>query len=241
MNRPRLPAASPAGGELRKRPAAGRDDDEPPPLSAAEMGAALAMVMLAACLIAGSLFSIGRGAGIAATSVAPRIADQPSTRGSLRLERARAQAENAKLSVPGRPPAPANLPATVSVQRVAEASAGQHPGRTSAPVPVLVRDETTAPVERPPPRSAPEAAEAPVAAAAAEPVLVQLGAYSSRARADLAWDQARRRFPAVAMLPKIVVPFESGFRLRAAVASPSQAKALCAVLSRGGQGCFVVR
>ena len=49
------------------------------------------------------------------------------------------------------------------------------------------------------------------------------------------------RFPEVASLSKQVVPFDGGFRLRAAAASPDQARAACRAVAAGGENCFVVR
>ena len=55
--------------------------------------------------------------------------------------------------------------------------------------------------------------------------VIQLGAFANRAQAERAWSALSARFPSVAAMNKLVIPFSGGIRLRAAaaVAGGSQA------------------
>jgi hypothetical protein len=47
------------------------------------------------------------------------------------------------------------------------------------------------------------------------------------------------RFPSVAGLNKLIVPFSGGIRLRAAAGSSADAKQVCQTLRAAGENCFV--
>jgi hypothetical protein len=86
------------------------------------------------------------------------------------------------------------------------------------------------------------AAAAPSAdAAPASPNQVQLGFFGTAAEAEAAWKTLSGRFPVIAGAGKIVVPYQSGQRLRAGFASPADARAACQLLKAAGDACFVVR
>jgi cell division septation protein DedD len=109
------------------------------------------------------------------------------------------------------------------------------------------------PVAKAPPRVAPTpTAEAPKPAVAtpAPPVaqatggsgsVIQLGAFANQAQAERAWTALSARFPQVAALNKMIVPFSGGIRLRASAASPAEAKQACQVLKAAGENCFVAQ
>ena len=99
---------------------------------------------------------------------------------------------------------------------------------------------TEAPEAKPAPKPAPKAEEpAPVAGGPT----IQLGAYGSTAKADVAWTMLSSRFPEVAAMRKQVVSASVGgktvVRLRAS-GSGAQASAACAALKAGGESCLVV-
>ena len=103
---------------------------------------------------------------------------------------------------------------------------------------------TPPPVEQPPaaaPKPPPTAPKPPPAPSGAKGTVVQLGAYGSTAKAETAWKLLSGRFPEVAGLSKIIVPYSGGFRLRAAASSPAEAQAVCRAVVAGGENCFVAQ
>ena len=71
--------------------------------------------------------------------------------------------------------------------------------------------------------------------------IVQLGAYGSTGKAETAWKLLSGRFPEVAGLTKIVIPYSGGYRLRASAGSPAEAQAACRAVIAGGENCFVAQ
>jgi hypothetical protein len=71
--------------------------------------------------------------------------------------------------------------------------------------------------------------------------VVQLGAYGSTAKAETAWRLLSGRFPEVAAMAKLIVPYSGGYRLRATAGSPAQAQAACRAVTAGGENCFVAQ
>lgn len=69
--------------------------------------------------------------------------------------------------------------------------------------------------------------------------VVQLGAFANRAQAERAWTALSTRFPSVAAMNKMIIPFSGGIRLRAAAPSPAEAKQACQALKVAGENCFV--
>ncbi|MEO5774185.1 MAG: SPOR domain-containing protein [Sphingomicrobium sp.] len=88
------------------------------------------------------------------------------------------------------------------------------------------------PVETPKPE--PAATDAPGST-------IQLGAFKNAAQAERAWAALSARFPTVAGMNKMIVPFPGGIRLRAGAGSPDAARQACATVAAGGENCFVVR
>lgn len=225
MTLARLPVATRSSGQSRLRLTVGRDGDEPPSLSAADMGCALATVVIAASLVAGSFFWLGRSnAGESEIAENPVVAPVQSR-----------QSPNAL-----RPTPPPKIDASRSAEQMRQAPALPSADAAALSSRPAQQSNAEARMARPAP-SSPALQPSPPAAAAAVGTLVQLGAFSSRARAERAKAELSARFPAVGAMPMTIVPFASGIRLRAAAPSPAQAKALCSALARAGQGCFVVR
>jgi hypothetical protein len=71
--------------------------------------------------------------------------------------------------------------------------------------------------------------------------VVQLGAFANQAQAERAWTALSTRFPAVAALGKMIVPFPGGIRLRAGASSPAEARQVCQTLKAAGENCFVAQ
>jgi hypothetical protein len=91
----------------------------------------------------------------------------------------------------------------------------------------------------------PAPAKTPVVPAEPAPVtggIIQLGAFSSEAKANAAWATLSKRFAVLAPLAKSVVPVASGggtlYRLRATAGG--QAASICARLKVAGDSCVVV-
>jgi hypothetical protein len=75
--------------------------------------------------------------------------------------------------------------------------------------------------------------------------LVQLGAFSTRARAEADWHQLQSKFPAElkSLKPRYVAGHSQGkpvVRLQVGLATSQQATALCASLKKRGQACVPV-
>jgi hypothetical protein len=209
------------------------DEDAAPRLSARKMLAAIAVVLLAAAIVAGTLFWLGR-AGADGGSGPPELIRaepgpykiKPPEPGGLDVagESGTAYATSAgeetdaELDLGAVPEEPVARPQTGQPAPAENAAAKRLPG-----------NETRAPVEEP-------------AAPAGPPgSAVQLGFYPSQSAANAAWETLSGRFSAVAGAGKIVVPYQGGFRLRAGFGSPAQATRACQLLKVAGEACFVVR
>ena len=71
--------------------------------------------------------------------------------------------------------------------------------------------------------------------------VIQLGAFANQAQAERAWSALSARFPSVAALGKLIVPFPGGIRLRATAASPADARQVCQTLKAAGENCFIAQ
>ncbi|WP_223276626.1 SPOR domain-containing protein [Sphingomonas daechungensis] len=68
---------------------------------------------------------------------------------------------------------------------------------------------------------------------------MQLGAFANQAQAERAWSALSARFPSIAAMNKMIIPFSGGIRLRASASSPAEAKQACQALKVAGENCFV--
>jgi cell division septation protein DedD len=140
-----------------------------------------------------------------------------------------------------RPALPA--PAAPALQLTPPVVVAQAPVPAPAPAPQPVAAKPVAPkavVPKPvPPKPVVVAAPAP-APAVSGGVYLQLGAFSTRDRADTAWSQAKGKFASLGGLNRNVQ--EAGptkFRLRAGpVASQEEARRICGELKAQGQACI---
>jgi cell division septation protein DedD len=201
------------------------DEDGPKGVPARRMLAALLVVLLAAALVSATFFWLGRQNAV--TGGAPELI--------------RAQPGPYKV----RPADPGGLDVAGESETAFETSAGQD---RDAQLDLSKAPET--PVAAPKPQPKPEPAETKPAKAEQETQataaptggkgsVIQLGAFANRAQAERAWSALSARFPAVASMNKMIVPFSGGIRLRAAAASPADAKQACQALKVAGENCFV--
>ena len=204
------------------------DEDEPRGISARRMLAVLVVVLLAGLIVAATFFWLGRRDS--ADSGAPELIKAPATPYKVK------------------PPNPGGLDIAGESETAFETSAGED---KDSKLDLNKLPET--PVAKPPkeePKPAPASeAKLPVKAEAQpEPAavggsgsVVQLGAFANQAQAERAWTALSARFPSIAALNKMIVPFSGGIRLRAGAASPAEAKQVCQTLKAAGENCFVAR
>lgn len=204
------------------------DEDEPRGLSARKMLAALMVILLAALVVAGTFFWLGRRD--APVTGPPELIHAPP--GPYKV----------------RPPNPGGLDISGESETAFETSAGED--RDSQ----LDTSKLPAGVTAKPPEEAPKAApaETPKAAAAtpapAAPKatagtgsVIQLGAFANQTQAERAWTALSARFPSIAAMDKMIVPFPGGIRLRAGAGSAAAAKQACDTLKAAGENCFVAQ
>lgn len=200
------------------------DEDEPRGISARKMLAALVVVLVAALIVAGTFFWLGRRD--AAGSGAPELIHAPP--GPYKV----------------RPPSPGGLDISSESETAFETSAGEDrnaqldtsklPKGVSV-VPAEKQPENAAPAARP----APQEAQPQPKASGGPGSVIQLGAFANRTQAERAWTALSARFPGIGAMNKMIVPFSRGIRLRAGAASSSDAKQACDTLKAAGENCFV--
>jgi hypothetical protein len=202
------------------------DEDEPPAVSARKMLAALALVVVGVAIVAGTLFWLGR---------------QDTGTGPPQLIRA----EPGPYKV--RPDDPGGLDVAGDSGTAYATGAGEDSDAlldisrlNDAPVPAPDEVKRLPPNETRKP-AAPEVAGAAPPPAPAKGTVIQLGAYGSTAKAETAWRLLSSRFPEVARLTKLIVPYSGGYRLRATAGSAADAQAACRAVTAGGENCFVAQ
>lgn len=203
------------------------DEDEPRGISARRMLAVLAVVVLAGLVVAGTFFWLGRRDTV--VNGPPELIKAPP--GAYKIK----------------PPNPGGLDINGESETAFETSAGED---KDSQLDLNKLPET--PVAKPAkvePKRAP-AGEAKASAAAEAPAsppaggsgsIVQLGAFANQAQAERAWTALSARFPSVASLSKMIIPFSGGIRLRAGAPSPAEAKQVCQTLKAAGENCFVAQ
>ncbi len=203
------------------------DEDEPRGVSARKMLAALLVVLLAAAVVAAAFFWLGR-----------RNAE---VNGPPELIRAEAGPYKVK------PPTAGGLDVAGDSQTAFETSAGEDKD-AQLDTSKMPGGQVAPPKEEPkkiPPNETKEPLSVqtplPPKAAGGQGSVVQLGAFANQAQAERAWAALAARFPSVAGLSKMIVPFPGGIRLRAGAASPGDAKQVCQTLKAAGENCFVAQ
>jgi hypothetical protein len=204
------------------------DEDEPRGISARKMLAALALVLLAALVVAATFFWLGRRD--AAVNGPPQLI----------------RAEPGPYKI--KPPNPGGLDIAGESETAFETSAGQDtdskldlskvPETAIAKQPKEQAKVATSSETKP---AAPAAEPAPKPSVGGSGSVIQLGAFANQAQAERAWTALSARFPTLAAMSKMIVPFTGGIRLRAGAASPADAKAACQTLKAAGENCFVAQ
>jgi cell division septation protein DedD len=204
------------------------DEDEPRGLSARKMLAALLVVLLAAAVVAGTFFWMGRR--------------DAQVNGPPELIRAEPGPYKVKPSNPG------GLDVAGESETAFETSAGEDKDSQLDLSKVAEPPAAVPPKEQPKPipSNEPKPATPPEVAAQPKPTggsgsVVQLGAFQNHAQAERAWTALSARFPSVRAMNKLIVPFPGGIRLRAAAASPADAKQVCQALKAAGENCFIAQ
>ena len=201
------------------------DEDGPSGIPARRMLAALLVVLLAAALVSGTFFWLGR-------QNAAEVAGAP--------ELIRADPKPYKV----KPTDPGGLDVAGESETAFQTSAGEDtdaqldlsrlPEQAVAPPPKPVAEPKPAEAPKPQPKEA-----APEQPAGGKGSVIQLGAFANRAQAERAWSALSARFPSVAAMNKMVIPFSGGIRLRASAPSPAEARQVCQALKVAGENCFV--
>lgn len=203
------------------------DEDGPRGVSAKKMLAALLVVLTAAAIIAATFFYVGR--------------QDPVGLGAPELIRAEPGPYKVKPSDPG------GLDVAGESGTAFETSAGQD-SDAQLDLNALAEQPVARPPKEEPKRIPPGETKEPVqdqpAAPPAPPSggsgsVIPLGAYRNAAQAERAWTALSSRFSSIAAMTKLVVPYSGGFRLRAAAASPAEARQACQALRVAGESCFV--
>jgi cell division septation protein DedD len=202
------------------------DEDGPTGLPARRMLAALLVVLLAAALVSATFFWLGRQ-NAALPGAAPELI----------------KADPAPYKV--RPQNPGGLDVAGESETAFSTSAGQD---TDAQLNLSAASETPIVRPRPEPKAEPvapaetkkpEVKEPAPAPTGGKGSVIQLGAFANRAQAERAWSALSARFPSLAGMDKMVIPFSGGIRLRAGAASPAAARDACQMLKVAGENCFV--
>ena len=203
------------------------DEDGPRGVSARKMLAALLVVLLSAAVVAGTFFWLGRR--------------DPVGIGAPELIRAEPGPYKVKPTDPG------GLDVAGESGTAFETSAGQD-SDAQLDLNALAEQPVARPPKEEPKRIPPGETKEPVVDKPAPPPdkpsggsgsVIQLGAYKNAAQAQRGWDALSARFPSLAGLNKLIVPFSGGYRLRAGAASPAEAKQVCQALRVAGENCFV--
>ena len=201
------------------------DEDGPSGIPARRMLAALLVVLLAAALVSATFFWLGRQ-NVGEVAGAPELirADpkpykvKPTDPGGLDVA---GESETAFQTSAGE-----DTDAQLDLSRMPEQAVAPSPKPAAEPKPA----------ETPKPQPAEAAPEQP---AGGKGSVIQLGAFANRAQAERAWSALSARFPSVAAMNKLVIPFSGGIRLRAAAPSPAEARHTCQALKVAGENCFV--
>ncbi len=216
------------------------DEEGPRGVSAKKMLAALVAVLLAIGIVGATLFWLGRRDGAGSAGGAPELI----------------RAEPGPYKV--RPQNPGGLDVAGDSGTAFATGAGEDRDAQidleALPETPIVRPPAVAPKPEPAPEPkalpgkeikqavAPDAPAPPPSGGSGS--VIQLGAFSSAAKAEGAWNALSSRFPAIAAMGKIVVAVKSGsstlYRLRAGAASPAAAREVCATLRVAGESCVVI-
>jgi cell division septation protein DedD len=206
------------------------DEDEPRGVSARKMLAVLLVVLLAGAIVAGTFFWMGRrdvdvsGPPELIRAEPGPYKVKPANPGGLDVA---GESQTAFETSSG-----ADNDAQLDLNAVAEEPVAKAPREAQQAAP-----KPTAPAEtKSPPATEPEAK--PTGGSGS---VIQLGAFANQAQAERAWSALSVRFPTIAAMNKMIIPFSGGIRLRAGAASPADARQACQTLKAAGENCFVAQ
>lgn len=224
-------------------------EDAPRGVSGRKMLAAVLLVFVAIALIASTFFLAGR-------RTVPTDGDAPE------LIRADPRPYKVKPTDPGgldvagdsqtafATSAGADTDAQIDLNAVAEAPVARPvappPAPPPAPAAVASSPSVKSASARPEPiKPAAVVTPAPPPTGTGGSGVIQLGAFSTAAKAEAAWKALSGRFASLAAMTKIVIPVTSGggtslYRLRAGAGSPGAARAMCQALRVAGESCVVI-
>ncbi|GAA4754954.1 hypothetical protein GCM10023264_22760 [Sphingomonas daechungensis] len=202
------------------------DEDGPGGVPARRMLLALLVVLVALALVTATFFWLGRQGAVDSGAAAPELI----------------RAEPGPYKV--KPIDPGGLDVAGESETAFETSAGQD---TDAQLDLSKTAETPIAPPKVKPEAAPATEPAPAKVEAKpEPAptggkgsVIQLGAFANQAQAERAWSALSARFPSIAAMNKMIIPFSGGIRLRASASSPAEAKQACQALKVAGENCFV--
>ena len=202
------------------------DEDTTGAISATKIAIGAVVVVVALAAVAGTTFWLGRDAAPAGGE--PELIAAPETPYKVR------------------PDDPGGLDLSSESGTAFATSAGEDPDArldTDKLDDVAPRIAVSEPAPAPA-RPAPEPAADTPAPAATAAATVQLGAYSSRAKAETGWALLSSRFSQVAALDKQIVEARIDgrtlYRLRAGAGDRATAKAACDALAAAGESCVIV-
>jgi cell division septation protein DedD len=203
------------------------DEDEPRGLSARKMFAALLVVLFAALIVAATFFWLGRQNS--AVSGPPELIAAPP--GPYKVK----------------PPSPGGLDISSESEAAFETSAGEDRNSqldtSKLPQPPVAKppDSKSIPAKDETVKPSAAASETPAKPTGGTGSVIQLGAFANKAQAERAWTALSARFPTIAAMDKMIVPFPGGIRLRAGAKSTADAKEACDTLRAAGENCFVAQ
>lgn len=199
------------------------DEDGPSGVPARRMLGALLIVLFAAAIVAVSFFWLGRQNAVD-TGAPPELI----------------RAEPGPYKV--RPPNPGGLDVAGESETAFQTSAGQDTDAQLDLGAVSGQSAARPPKSEPEPKRLPPGETKPTAEPAAtggKGSVIQLGAFANRAQAERAWSALSTRFRSLGGMNKMIIPFSGGIRLRAAAASPAEARQMCQTLESAGENCFI--
>jgi hypothetical protein len=208
------------------------DEDEPRGISARRMLRALAVVLLAVLIVAGTFFWLGHRDQVA--SGPPRLIKAPATPYKVKPSNPGGLDISGESETAFETSAGEDKDSRLDLNKLPEAPVAK-PQKVQPKPANIPASETKAP---PAPAPKPDVETKPIGGSGS---VVQLGAFANPAQAERAWTALSARFPAVAALNKMVVPFSGGIRLRAGAASPADARQVCQTLKAAGENCFVAQ